>query len=78
MVQVAFVAIGATMVGSITFLKNKGDYVRKGDEVSFILCPCDYLTVACAVVLVCYLSNSSSFLLVWVFLLWRQHSNLRV
>ena len=33
MVQVAFVAIGATMVGSITFLKNEGDYVHKGDEV---------------------------------------------
>jgi phosphatidylserine decarboxylase len=33
MVQVAFVAIGATMVGSITFLKKEGDYVRKGDEV---------------------------------------------
>lgn len=31
--QVAFVAIGATMVGSITFVKEKGDYVKKGDEV---------------------------------------------
>jgi phosphatidylserine decarboxylase len=31
--KVAFVAIGATMVGSITFLKNEGDYVHKGDEV---------------------------------------------
>ncbi|KAJ4824416.1 hypothetical protein Tsubulata_033282 [Turnera subulata] len=30
--RVAFVAIGATMVGSITFLKKKGDYVKKGDE----------------------------------------------
>jgi len=30
---VAFVAIGATMVGSITFTKKKGDYVKKGDEV---------------------------------------------
>ncbi|KAJ4836572.1 phosphatidylserine decarboxylase [Turnera subulata] len=30
--KVAFVAIGATMVGSITFLKKKGDYVKKGDE----------------------------------------------
>lgn len=29
----AFVAIGATMVGSITFTKNKGDHVKKGDEV---------------------------------------------
>lgn len=29
----AFVAIGATMVGSITFTKKKGDYVKKGDEV---------------------------------------------
>jgi hypothetical protein len=45
-VQVAFVAIGATMVGSITFLKKEGDYVRKGDEVSFILFPsCDYSAV---------------------------------
>jgi len=32
-VQVAFVAIGATMVGSINFTKKKGDYVKKGDEV---------------------------------------------
>lgn len=40
MVQVAFVAIGAIMVGSITFVKKEGDYVHKGDEVSFILCPC--------------------------------------
>lgn len=31
--QVAFVAIGATMVGSITFTKKKGDHVKKGDEV---------------------------------------------
>lgn len=29
----AFVAIGATMVGSITFTKKEGDYVQKGDEV---------------------------------------------
>lgn len=44
MLQVAFVAIGATMVGSITFEKKEGDIVKKGDEVSspcisyFILC----------------------------------------
>lgn len=31
--QVAFVAIGATMVGSISFSKKEGDYVKKGDEV---------------------------------------------
>ena len=31
--QVAFVAIGATMVGSIRFLKKEGDYVGKGDPV---------------------------------------------
>ncbi|KAH0452760.1 hypothetical protein IEQ34_017084 [Dendrobium chrysotoxum] len=31
--KVAFIAIGATMVGSITFIKKKGDYVHKGDEV---------------------------------------------
>ena len=44
MVQVAFVAIGATMVGSITFLKKEGDYVHKGDEVffmHFLLIYCD-------------------------------------
>jgi len=33
--KVAFVAIGATMVGSITFLKNEGDYVHKGDEFGY-------------------------------------------
>lgn len=33
--KVAFVAIGATMVGSITFLKKEGDYVRKGDEFGY-------------------------------------------
>lgn len=36
-VQVAFVAIGATMVGSITFTKREGDYVKKGDEVCDII-----------------------------------------
>jgi phosphatidylserine decarboxylase len=44
MVQVALVAIGATMVGSITFLKKEGDYVDKGDEVffmHFLLTYCD-------------------------------------
>ncbi|KAG0463329.1 hypothetical protein HPP92_019398 [Vanilla planifolia] len=33
--KVAFVAIGATMVGSITFLRQKGDYVHKGDEFGY-------------------------------------------
>lgn len=33
--KVAFVAIGATMVGSITFTKKQGDYVRKGDEFGY-------------------------------------------
>ncbi|TKY45927.1 Phosphatidylserine decarboxylase proenzyme 2 [Spatholobus suberectus] len=33
--KVAFVAIGATMVGSITFTKKKGDYVNKGDEFGY-------------------------------------------
>ncbi|KAK7412112.1 hypothetical protein VNO78_03559 [Psophocarpus tetragonolobus] len=33
--KVAFVAIGATMVGSITFTKEKGDYVKKGDEFGY-------------------------------------------
>ena len=32
--QMAFVAIGATMVGSITFTKTEGDPVKKGEEVS--------------------------------------------
>ncbi|GJY55760.1 phosphatidylserine decarboxylase proenzyme 3-like protein [Tanacetum coccineum] len=34
-VIVAFVAIGATMVGSMTFTKKKGDYVEKGDEFGY-------------------------------------------
>lgn len=33
--KVAFVAIGATMVGSITFTRKQGDYVRKGDEFGY-------------------------------------------
>uniref|UniRef100_A0A0D9YKB2 Phosphatidylserine decarboxylase proenzyme 2 n=1 Tax=Oryza glumipatula TaxID=40148 RepID=A0A0D9YKB2_9ORYZ len=33
--KVAFVAIGATMVGSIEFLKEEGDYVHKGDEFGY-------------------------------------------
>ncbi|XP_075647944.1 phosphatidylserine decarboxylase proenzyme 2-like [Castanea sativa] len=33
--KVAFVAIGATMVGSISFSKEKGDHVRKGDEFGY-------------------------------------------
>ncbi|XP_068652411.1 phosphatidylserine decarboxylase proenzyme 2-like isoform X2 [Aristolochia californica] len=33
--KVAFVAIGATMVGSITFNKKQGDYVRKGEEFGY-------------------------------------------
>lgn len=33
--KVAFVAIGATMVGSITFTKEEGDYVKKGDEFGY-------------------------------------------
>ncbi|KAM3377589.1 phosphatidylserine decarboxylase proenzyme 2 [Capsicum galapagoense] len=33
--KVAFVAIGATMVGSINFSRNKGDYVKKGDEFGY-------------------------------------------
>ncbi|RWR90202.1 phosphatidylserine decarboxylase proenzyme 2 isoform X2 [Cinnamomum micranthum f. kanehirae] len=33
--KVAFVAIGATMVGSITFSRKQGDYVRKGDEFGY-------------------------------------------
>ncbi|KAJ7946690.1 Phosphatidylserine decarboxylase proenzyme 2 [Quillaja saponaria] len=33
--KVAFVSIGATMVGSITFTKKKGDRVKKGDEFGY-------------------------------------------
>ncbi|KAF1859787.1 hypothetical protein Lal_00027969 [Lupinus albus] len=33
---VAFVAIGATMVGRITFTKKKGDHVKKGDEFGYL------------------------------------------
>ncbi|KAK4476877.1 hypothetical protein RD792_016041 [Penstemon davidsonii] len=33
--KVAFVAIGATMVGSITFTKKEGDFVKKGDEFGY-------------------------------------------
>ncbi|CAN6458626.1 unnamed protein product [Victoria cruziana] len=33
--KVAFVAIGATMVGSINFSKKKEEYVRKGDELGY-------------------------------------------
>ncbi|XP_022967583.1 phosphatidylserine decarboxylase proenzyme 2-like [Cucurbita maxima] len=33
--KVSFVAIGATMVGSITFTKGKGDYVKKGEEFGY-------------------------------------------
>ncbi|XP_010260486.1 PREDICTED: phosphatidylserine decarboxylase proenzyme 2-like [Nelumbo nucifera] len=33
--KVAFIAIGATMVGSITFTKREGDFVKKGDEFGY-------------------------------------------
>ncbi|KAH6823370.1 phosphatidylserine decarboxylase 2 [Perilla frutescens var. hirtella] len=33
--KVAFVAIGATMVGSISFSKKEDDYVKKGDEFGY-------------------------------------------
>ncbi|KAK6919688.1 Phosphatidylserine decarboxylase-related, partial [Dillenia turbinata] len=33
--KVAFVAIGATMVGSISFSKKEGDYAYKGDEFGY-------------------------------------------
>lgn len=33
--KVAFVAIGATMVGSISFTKKEGDHVKKGDEFGY-------------------------------------------
>ncbi|KAF1898475.1 hypothetical protein Lal_00032054 [Lupinus albus] len=35
-IRVAFVAIGATIVGSITFTKKKGDRVKKGDEFGYL------------------------------------------
>ncbi|MQM12873.1 hypothetical protein Taro_045792, partial [Colocasia esculenta] len=33
--KVAFVAIGATMVGSITFVKKEGEFIQKGDELGY-------------------------------------------
>uniref|UniRef100_A0A1D1YH95 Phosphatidylserine decarboxylase proenzyme 2 n=1 Tax=Anthurium amnicola TaxID=1678845 RepID=A0A1D1YH95_9ARAE len=33
--KVAFVAIGATMVGSITLAKKEGDFIQKGDEFGY-------------------------------------------
>ncbi|CAM8926716.1 unnamed protein product [Rhodiola kirilowii] len=33
--KVALVAVGATMVGSITFLKEEGEYVQKGDQFGY-------------------------------------------
>lgn len=42
-VQVAFVAIGATMVGSISFTKKEGDHVKKGDEVRASCHPIKFL-----------------------------------
>eukprot|EP00249_Psilotum_nudum_P020373 c27674_g1_i1 orf=474-2495(-) len=33
--KMAFVAIGATMVGSITFTKKEGEFVNKGDEFGY-------------------------------------------
>ncbi|CAH2069658.1 unnamed protein product [Thlaspi arvense] len=33
--KVAFVAIGATMVGSINFVRKEGDHLKKGDELGY-------------------------------------------
>jgi phosphatidylserine decarboxylase len=33
--KVAFVAIGATMVGSINFVRKEGEHVKKGDELGY-------------------------------------------
>lgn len=33
--KVAFVAIGATMVGSISFVRKEGDHLKKGDELGY-------------------------------------------
>lgn len=33
--KVAFISIGATMVGSISFSKKEGDYIKKGDEFGY-------------------------------------------
>ncbi|CAA6660367.1 unnamed protein product [Spirodela intermedia] len=34
-VSVAFVAVGATMVGSITFVKKDGEFINKGDQFGY-------------------------------------------
>lgn len=39
-------AIGATMVGTITFTKNEGDEVKKGDEVGKFLVPTSHFIIA--------------------------------
>ena len=36
---VAFVAIGALLVGSIEWTKRAGDTVRKGEELGFVILP---------------------------------------
>ncbi|CAA7396711.1 unnamed protein product [Spirodela intermedia] len=33
--KVAFVAVGATMVGSITFVKKEGEFINKGDQFGY-------------------------------------------
>jgi len=36
--QVAFVAIGALLVGSIQFTAEKGSTVKRGEELGYVLC----------------------------------------
>lgn len=68
----AFVAIGATMVGSITFSRKKGEYVTKGDEVCVFLYFCPFIWIPSNLVS-CF--NSTS---VWILLIWRKHCNMCV
>jgi hypothetical protein len=42
--QVAMVAIGATMVGSINLFKKEGDMIKKGEQVG--IC-CLYFAIKC-------------------------------
>ncbi|KAF1879607.1 hypothetical protein Lal_00033264 [Lupinus albus] len=61
--MVAFVAVGATMVGSITFTKKKGDHVKKGDEEVEICCvkQFGYLSFGGSIVICVFEKNSIAF-----------------
>ncbi|KAF1858760.1 hypothetical protein Lal_00044793 [Lupinus albus] len=60
---VAFVAIGATMVGSITFTKKKGDHVKKGMRKVEICCvkQFGYLSFGGSTVICVFEKNSIAF-----------------